>query len=67
MKLPHPVVIPRDKLTAYLLVERQHNDKSTYLAQAGFNQDNPELLEHAIRELAAHADGCGSFFLGGTS
>lgn len=36
MKLPVEVVIPREKLTHYLLAPRTKNDKSRYLAQIGF-------------------------------
>lgn len=51
MKLPDDVVIPREKLTGYLLVHRDKNDKSKFLAQAGFTQENPDMLETAIRRL----------------
>ena len=43
MKIPSDAVIPRDKLTKYLLVFQPENDKSQFLAQAGFTQDNSEL------------------------
>ncbi|MBC6935347.1 MAG: hypothetical protein DWB42_05870 [Chloroflexi bacterium] len=48
MKLPEDVLIPREELTAYLLVSRAKNDKSGFLAQAGFTQQNPDMLEAAI-------------------
>lgn len=51
MKIPHDAVIAREKLTQYLLVPRQRNDKSGFLSQAGFTQANPDLLEQAIRRL----------------
>jgi hypothetical protein len=54
MRFSRHAVIPSEKLTSYLLVERRHNDKARYLAQAGFTQDNPALLEQAIRDLIAH-------------
>ena len=56
MKLPEGVVIPREKLTRYLLVFQPENDKSKFLAQAGFTQENPEALEAAIREMIANHD-----------
>ena len=54
MKIPDDAIIPREKLTQYLLVPQRKNDKSTFLAQAGFTQNNPDLLEKAIRELIAN-------------
>ncbi|TVR19415.1 MAG: hypothetical protein EA396_12575 [Anaerolineaceae bacterium] len=56
MKLTSDVIIPRDKLTRYLLVFQPENDKSKFLAQAGFTQENPDALEAAIRDLIAHHD-----------
>lgn len=51
MKIPDDGVIPEEKLTRYLLVPRLKDDKSKYLAQAGFTQANPEDLLTAIRQL----------------
>lgn len=56
MKLPDDVVIPREKLTRYLLVFQPESDKSKFLVQAGFTAENPEALEAAIRELVATHD-----------
>lgn len=56
MKLPDDAVIPREKLTQYLLVPQVKNDKSKFLAQAGFTQDNPDALESAIRHLIRKQD-----------
>ena len=56
MKLPEDVIIPRDKLTAYLLMPQPKNDKSAFLAQAGFTQENPDALEAAIRRLNREND-----------
>ncbi len=53
MKIPDVAVIPEEKLTRYLLVPRLKDDKSKYLAQAGFTQANPEDLLIAIRQLIA--------------
>ncbi|NJN68091.1 MAG: hypothetical protein HC884_15955 [Chloroflexaceae bacterium] len=56
MKLPPDVIIPREKLTDYLLVFRLKSDKSQFLAQAGFTRSNPDALEKAIREMIATHD-----------
>lgn len=56
MKIPVDAVIPREKLTQYLLVPRPKNDKSQYLAQANFTQENPDALEAAIRQLISEND-----------
>lgn len=53
MRIPDDAVIPWEKLTRYLLLPRPRNDKSGFLAQAGFGADNPEKLLRALRELAA--------------
>jgi hypothetical protein len=45
-----------EKLTSYLLVPREWDDKSKFLSQAGFARDNPHLLLAAIRALAAQAE-----------
>jgi hypothetical protein len=52
MKIPREAVIPPEKLTRYLLLERPWDDKSKFLAQAGFDQTNPDRLLIALRELA---------------
>ena len=53
MKIPPDAIIPDEKLTRYLLVLREHDDKSKFLAQAGFTLVNPEVLQEAIQRLAA--------------
>lgn len=53
MKIPPDAVIADDKLTGYLLVPKPRNDKSNYLAQAGFTQHNPHALREALRSLAS--------------
>ncbi len=53
MKLPADAVIPREKLVSYLLASRRKNDKSRYLALAGFTRDNPEILDASLRRLIA--------------
>jgi len=57
MKIPDDAVIPVEKLTKYLLVPRPGDDKSRFLAQAGFDQSNPDALMAAIRALAIGAEG----------
>jgi hypothetical protein len=52
MKIPSDAIIASEKITHYLLTPREQDDKSKFLAQAGFTQDNPELLKAAIRQLA---------------
>jgi hypothetical protein len=52
MKIPSDAIIPDDKITRYLLVPKARNDKSKFLAMAGFTQENPESLRTAIRLLA---------------
>jgi hypothetical protein len=48
VRIPIDAIIPDDKLIRYLLVYQARNDKSQFLAQAGFTQDNPALLRLAI-------------------
>lgn len=56
MKIPEDAVIPEDKITRYLLVQRTRNDKSKFLAQAGFTLENPEALMAAIHSLIKVSD-----------
>lgn len=56
MKIPDDAIIPDGKLTRYLLVHKARNDKSKFLAQAGFTQQNPEALLTAIRSLTEVAE-----------
>jgi hypothetical protein len=51
MKLTENVIISDAKLTKYLLVYRQQDDKSKFLALAGFTQANAKQLKQAIIEL----------------
>ena len=51
MKIPPNAIIPASKLTDYLLAPRQWDDKSKFLAQAGFEATDPAALEAAIRRL----------------
>ncbi|WP_019508978.1 DUF6883 domain-containing protein [Pleurocapsa sp. PCC 7319] len=56
MRVPVDAIISQPKLTQYLLVFKPRNDKSQFLAQAGFNLDNWQALEAAIRELNLSAE-----------
>ncbi len=49
MKLPENTLIAQDKLTQYLLVKKKRNDKSQWLAQAGYTINNWQLLEYDLR------------------
>jgi hypothetical protein len=51
MHIPANAIIQREKLTRYLLVPKPKNDKSHFLAKAGFTIENPDALEVAIRQL----------------
>lgn len=53
MKLPNDAMIAPIKLYGYLLVWRAKDDKSRWLATAGFSLDNWEQLEDALRALIA--------------
>jgi hypothetical protein len=48
VRIPEDLIIPDAKITHYLLVQKARNDKSKFLAQAGFTQENPETLKAAI-------------------
>ncbi|MDM9380223.1 hypothetical protein QUB80_05845 [Chlorogloeopsis sp. ULAP01] len=52
MRIPADAIIADDQITRYLLVQKARNDKSKFLAQAGFTQENPEALRAAIQLLA---------------
>jgi hypothetical protein len=42
-------VIPKSKLTQYLLIHLPRDDKSGFLAQAGYTLENWQQLEHDLR------------------
>ena len=50
MKIPPQALIPEHKLSAYLLVPRQTDDKSAFLAQAGFDRENWRLLHSELHK-----------------
>ncbi len=47
----YDAIIPDAKISNYLLKYRDKDDKSKFLAQAGFTKDNPEKLKLAIYQL----------------
>lgn len=49
MKLSEDALIAYEKLTQYLLTPRKRNDKSQWLAQAGYTLENWSLLEDDLR------------------
>jgi hypothetical protein len=50
MKLPQDAVIPRKKISNYLLEWRPENDKSQFLARAGYTVGQAEQLAIDIRQ-----------------
>ena len=52
MKLPEDVVVPDDKLLRYLLLPREENDKSEFLAIAGYTLATWEVLRRDLHDLA---------------
>ena len=56
MQIPNDAIISDEKLSRYLLVHKTRNDKSQFLAQAGFTAQNPESLRTAIRTLIESAE-----------
>ena len=52
MKLPEQVVISQDKLLRYLLLPREENDKSRFLAAAGYTLATWEVLERDLHQFA---------------
>jgi hypothetical protein len=56
MIIPEDASIHEDKLTKYLLVPRPWDDKSRFLRQAGFEQENADELMDGIRRLALGAE-----------
>ncbi len=48
--LDENALIPQAKLTQYLLIKLTKNDKSGYLAQAGYTIENWKQLEEKLRQ-----------------
>jgi hypothetical protein len=51
MKIPDDAIIADAKLSDYLLVYKENDYKSKFLAQVGFSSGESEFLEAAIRVL----------------
>ena len=49
MLLPQNAIIAKEKLTQYLLVSLPKDDKSKFLAQAGYTLDNWQQLDQDLR------------------
>jgi hypothetical protein len=49
MMLPADALIARAKMVSYLLAWRRENDKSEFLAQAGYTAENADRLADDIR------------------
>ncbi|MGR3179423.1 MAG: DUF6883 domain-containing protein [Candidatus Anammoxibacter sp.] len=49
MKLSENTVISSEKLTKYLLIQKKRNDKSQWLAKAGYTIQNWQILEKDLR------------------
>jgi len=56
VRIPEDLIIPDTKITHYLLVQKARNDKSKFLAQAGFTRENSQALKAAIQEQAVARD-----------
>ncbi len=56
MRIPPNAIIPQAKLDQYLLIWRERDDKSKFLAQAGYGLETVEELELAIRRIIAEND-----------
>jgi carbon starvation protein CstA len=56
VRIPSEAIISETKLTRYLLLLKPRNDKSKFLAQAGFTLDNWEVLVVALRVLTTTVD-----------
>src|SRR5437868_5627492 len=56
MWIPPDAIIAPDKIRRYLLIPRLIDDKSRYLARAGFDQSTATELEIAIRKVTAEND-----------
>lgn len=50
VKLPENTIIAAEKLYRYLLVPRAADDKSKFLAAAGYRRENWQVLEQDLRQ-----------------
>ncbi len=52
---PEQLIIPEEKVLGYLLVKKDKNDKSEFLARLGFTKDNyKELIAEIIVIATTH-------------
>jgi hypothetical protein len=49
MKLPAATIIPKEKVTDYLLIPQARGDKSAFLERAGYTLGEAEQLLHDLR------------------
>lgn len=56
MKIPSGLLIEDRKLTNYLLIYQPKDDKSEFLAQAGYTLENWQLLRRDILKAVEEAD-----------
>ena len=56
MRLPDDTLIAHEKLTQYMLALRKRNDKSKWLAQAGYTLESWQVLENDLRIQILSAD-----------
>jgi len=56
MRIPPNAIIASDKIRRYLLIPRLIDDKSRYLARAGFDLSTATELDFAIRKATAEND-----------
>ncbi|MCU0542709.1 MAG: hypothetical protein MUE44_11010 [Oscillatoriaceae cyanobacterium Prado104] len=56
MRIPSNLVIQDQKITNYLLVYQPKDDKSEYLALAGYSQENWQILKNDIMEAVGVAE-----------
>lgn len=56
MRIPPDAVIDERKLTDYLLIARPWDDKSAFLAKAGFGLQNWDVLLTALRRHAENSN-----------
>jgi len=56
MRIPFDSIIAEEKFTGYLLVKRDFDDKSQYLAKAGYTAENYLTLINDIKFLISEND-----------
>ena len=50
---PHEIEIPIAKITGYLLIKKDKNDKSAFLAKLGYTMENYNELVNDIKNIVA--------------